>query len=159
MTIRAVRLLLLLGFFSVTHIALAQKDQSREAVLLDLAQLQDSVRMHPKPVLLLFHTDWCVYCALQKEQLDSSLTSGNVYFAEFDAGQREEVFFNGKRFAYRATGKNTGVHGLVVEMAGQIPIEFPLWVLLSPDLEVVDTYAGYLRPEELRGLVDLLANP
>lgn len=123
--------------------------------LLDLSQLQDSMRISPKPVLLLIHTDWCVYCGLQMQQLDP-LFDTNVYVAAFDAEHKGEVRFKDQYFAYRAKGRNTGLHELVSELAGEVPVAYPLWIVLNTDLDVVDRHAGYLTAKELCELVVLL---
>lgn len=124
---------------------------------LTISQLQDSVKSQPKPTMLLIHTDWCTYCAMQKQQLKSNNELESVYLAEFNAEQKEDVHFNGELYRFKPTGRNIGTHELVKQLVGDKKISYPLWIILDKQLNVVDSYAGYLRPEEFNGIVQTLS--
>lgn len=123
--------------------------------LLTFEQLQDSVVIKPKASMLLVHTDWCTYCALQKQQLAAgTLMHKDVYFGEFNAEQKDEVRFKGETYSFKPTGRNTGIHELVEHFSQGKRVSFPFWVILDHELHVLDTYTGYLRPEELEKIVE-----
>lgn len=130
---------------------------SGQEKLLTIEQLQDSAAVQPKATMLLVHTDWCTYCALQKKQLkDGTLAHEGVYFAEFNAEQNKDVSFKGEVYPFKPTGKGTGMHGLVEYFVQGKHVSFPLWVILDKELNVLDSYTGYLRPEELERIVEVL---
>lgn len=141
--------LFIISFFFLVPIVWGQER------LLTVEQLQDSIAIQPKASMLLLHTDWCTYCALQKKQLtNGKLDLEGIYFAEFDAEQKEEVSFKEKTYHFKPTGKNIGMHELVEHFSQGKRVSFPLWVILDQELQVVDTYTGYLRPEELEKIAE-----
>lgn len=125
---------------------------------LNVSQLQDSIKTQPKPAMLLIHTDWCTYCAMQKQQLGDRSGQNRVYLAEFNAEQKEEVAFKGQIYKFKPTGRNTGTHELVKQLVGNKKISYPLWVILDEQLNVLDTYSGYLRPEEFDKIIEVLGD-
>lgn len=122
--------------------------------LLSIDQLQTEVKVTPKPTLLLLHTSWCSYCALQKRELSKASFNASVYFAQFDAEYKDDVVFNNKRYSFAPNGKGVGVHQLVNMLLDNKPTSYPSWIILSPNLDVLGSYSGYLKNEEIQTIID-----
>lgn len=125
-------------------------------------ELADSMRLYPKPALILISTDWCTYCAMQKAQLkkNSRFTeaAAHFHFSELDAESKEPVTLNGRTYHFEATGTATGTHQLA-QALGTVGnrLAFPTWVLISEKFELLLQYPGVLGPEALQTLADILA--
>lgn len=118
--------------------------------MLSIQELQDSMENDPKPVLLLLHTDWCSYCALQKKQLGKRKNKlKDVYVASFDAESNDDINFKGRIYEYLPHGNRSGIHALALKLMGEKSKGYPTWVLLDREMNVVEHYAGYLKPKEL----------
>jgi len=138
-------------FFSVVVSYITVKGQVRTV---PIGELTDSLRLHPKPALILLSTDWCKFCQMQKAQLRKNKDFAELldfyYFVEFNAESTEEIQFNGQTYHYRNTGVKTGTHDLAVAL-GQTErgVSYPTWVLMNPDFKVVFRHGGVLKPTQL----------
>jgi len=114
---------------------------------------------NPKPVLLMLHTDWCSYCALQKTQISKRKHQWDgVYLASFDAESKDEVEFGGKTYSYIPQGNKTGTHALALKLMEGRAKGYPNWILLDEKMNLLDSYAGYLKLKELDVIVKKLTD-
>ncbi len=126
-----------------------------------IGELTDSVRLHPKPSLILISTDWCTYCHMQKAQLKKhkafQSAAAFLYYSELDAESREEVTFNETTYSFNSTGVGTGSHELAHAL-GNINgrLAFPTWVLMDENLDILFQYPGVLNKELLEKLLEEL---
>lgn len=97
-------------------------------------QLQDSMQLNPKPILIKIFTNWCVYCKMQDAQILKSdsiqqLLCDRFYYVEFDAESKEEIIFNGHKFQYI---NSSGVHQLAVLLGSdKSGLSYPVMALLD----------------------------
>lgn len=124
---------------------------------LDFSELADSLKNDRKPVLLLISTDWCVYCRMQKFQIQRNRQfqkkRTDFYYAELNAETREPLEFNGKTYRYRPGGESSGVHELAVALGRHNgTLAYPTWVVIDRHLRVVYRYSGVLNRKELQQL-------
>ncbi|WP_257670417.1 thioredoxin family protein [Parapedobacter tibetensis] len=124
-----------------------------------IGELTDSMRLHPKPALILLSTSWCTYCRMQKAQLnkneDFQSASTYLYFSEFDAETKETVIFNDTTYQFKPTGASTGSHELAHALGNlNGRLGFPTWVLINENFEILFKYAGVLKPKELTELLN-----
>lgn len=142
-------------FFFVVMASRPAKGQVRT---ISIGELTDSLRLHPKPMLILLSTDWCTFCQMQKAQLQKDRHFTKLldfyYYVEFDAESTEEIQFNGETYHHRNTGIKTGTHDLAVAL-GQTDkgLSYPTWVLMDTDFNIVFRYGGALRPKELLAIM------
>jgi len=119
------------------------------------AELDSLMEQEPRPIAVLFRTDWCRYCKSMEqttfrnrevvEQLNQEF-----YFISFDAEQREAVNFKGHRFAYQPSGRNSGTHELALALASmEGQLSYPAFVILNPAYEIVFQYNAYLSADEM----------
>ena len=126
--------------------------------MVPIGELTDSMRLHPRPALILISTDWCAYCRMQRAQLKKSgvlqRVAPAVYFSEFDAETEDDVVFNDTTYRFIPTGVSTGSHELAFAL-GSIDsrLAFPTWVLLNENLEIVFQYPGVIKADELTALL------
>jgi len=118
--------------------------------------LADSLKARSKPVIVQVGTSWCVYCRLQSRQIEKSralkqLLKDNFYFLVLDAESREGILFNHHYYRFAATGNGTGTHELALQLARPLKgrTGYPMWILLTPDLDFIDGYSGYLSSKDL----------
>ncbi len=122
---------------------------------LTFPQLQDSMQLHPKPILLRLSTDWCVYCKLQDKQIEKSdslqkILQNNFYYVEMDAETKATISFNGRQYQSRSNGLSKGVHELAEALGkenGQIG--YPVIVVLNERYKMLYRYQGLMEKKEL----------
>lgn len=148
---------ILVSTFGSLH---GQSGQGPKVNWLTFEQLDDSLKAHPKPVLLFFHTDWCSYCkkmlseSFQDPQVVKRLNAG-YYAVEFDAESVDTVQFENVVFTNTASRKRTGqYHELAKILMGnnQEPI-FPTTILLESDFTLRSKTFNYLS---IRQLINIL---
>ena len=118
--------------------------------------LADSLRRHPRPVLVFVHTTWCRYCKLQElttfrnPGVARQLNAG-YYAVSLDAESQASVQWNGQTYGFQATGPGTGVHALALALARdeQGHLAYPTTVLLNSALRVQERWPGLLQPADL----------
>ena len=120
-----------------------------------ITALADSMRINPKPILLLISTDWCKYCGMQKALLqknkDLQSAKDSFYHLELNAETRDSIIFNGKIYHYKNNGATTGIHELAVALGDQKRgVGYPTWVLLDKKYRVLFRHNGVLAPKELK---------
>src|SRR5690554_6697791 len=104
------RKLLFIGIISLA--ILTSLTASAQLKTVPIGELTDSIRLHPKPALILISTSWCTYCAMQKAQIRKNRefqeALSYLYYTELDAETRQELVFNDTTYAFKATGISTG---------------------------------------------------
>ena len=128
---------------------------------LTFEQLEDSLRVNPKPVFLYFHTDWCTYCRKMEAEVFIKPAvvqnlSKRFYAVKFDAEYAGDVVFDGRVFSNRQlkTSRNP-MHDLALLFNGQKnnPFAPPLMVLLDQDFVLIKRVNQY---QDSQKLVDFL---
>ncbi len=124
--------------------------------------LSDSMRAHPKPVMVFIYTDWCKFCALQKKNTFTDpqvikATNASVYALKLNAESKDDIEFLGRTYRYVATGATTGEHQLarlLGEHRGQL--SYPTTVWLTPQFKVAGRMPGFVDAATLLKLVNAL---
>lgn len=115
---------------------------------------------NPKPILFLLSTDWCQYCAIQKQQIQKNKNFDNksekFYFVEFDAERKDEIILQGKVYKFRPKGINLGTHELAIALNGNSKLSYPSWVLVDEQFNSLFRQNGLLKPKELNQLLDAI---
>lgn len=128
---------------------------------LDFKNLQDSMTVQPKPVLLLLSTDWCVYCKMQKFQIRRNKkfqkNSAHFYYAEINAEAKEPLKFKGRTYRFLPNGKSSGVHELAVALGKHNgTLAYPTWVIMDKDLNILYRHSWVLAKQDLQLLTESL---
>ena len=119
---------LFLGIFSVTNIH-AQKEQVN---WISFEQLEDSLNVKPKKILISFYADWCSYCkkmdkvAYQDEKV-ISMIQNDYYAVKMNAESRDTIVFEGKKFFNEEIGKQRNpIHQIPLLLASRKNYPFSL---------------------------------
>lgn len=151
--------ILLSSFFGM--ILLDSSAVSAQGRPLDFKHLQDSMRVQPKPVLLLLSTDWCVYCKMQKFQIRRNKklekSSSHFYYAELNAESKEPLMFKGRTYRFLPNGESAGVHELAVALGKHNgTLAYPTWVVMDKNLNILYRHSGVLNAHDLQRVAESL---
>ncbi len=129
--------------------------QSAGVNWLSFAQLEDSMRVQPKRILVQVYTDWCSYCKLAERKTFKNpevarYLNGHFYAVQLNAEGEQTVRFAGQLFGFKATGNGTGIHSLAVALAGQKgQVAYPAIVVLDEQYTIVSRQTGFVSPRQL----------
>jgi thioredoxin-related protein len=145
--------LLAVFFLLSLHLSAQKKNTVR---WVSFNQLDDSLAVHPKKVLIDFYTDWCTYCRKMDkvvftqpavvERLNTS-----YYSVRMDAESADTIFFEGQFFINDQLGKTRRpVHQLAQLLAlneGQFTP--PVLIILDENFTIQKRYFQYLDSKKL----------
>ncbi|SDF04147.1 thioredoxin family protein [Chitinophaga filiformis] len=114
--------------------------------------LQDSMAVHPKPIVIKIYTDWCSYCKMQDRQIERSpavqqLLSEKYYYVALNAESRQPIVFNDTTYSFIPYGTQ-GVHALAAKLM-QHHAAYPAWVVLDTSYRTKALYTGMLKDKLL----------
>jgi thioredoxin-related protein len=108
-------------------------------------------KQNPKPILVYIYTDWCKFCfAMEKNTFKNKKVIQTIndqfYFIKLNAETKKDITFLNKKFIYKATGINTGIHELTNELASvKNRISYPTITKLNSNFEIEFQKVGYLN--------------
>lgn len=116
------------------------------------ARLQDSMAVHPKPIVIKIYTDWCSYCKMQDMQIRRSpalqqLLSEKYYYVTLNAESRQPIVFNDTTYSFVPYGAQ-GLHALAAKLM-QHQAAYPAWVVLDTSYRLKAFYPGMLKDKLL----------
>lgn len=123
--------------------------------ILPIEQWEMQQQHSPKPSALLFSTDWCSVCQIQKRELDKNdkdLRNDGFYLAIINPEKyKKDIIFLGKRYSYIANG-TSGLHSLAYElMENNMPI-YPYWIFIDSNNRITH-YKGFLNEKQLENII------
>lgn len=129
---------------------------------LTFVQLEDSLNVKPKKVLLFFYADWCEYCKKMeqvafKDKNIINLLNSNFYSVKMNAESKQEIHFDGITYYNKNIGKSrTPYHELALLLASRKNREFslPVTLILDNNFTVQNRYFEYLSPKKLREILE-----
>lgn len=129
---------------------------------LTFGQVETLQKADAKPVLIFIYTEWCRICAGMKQTTFKNgevakLLNSKFYVVFLNAEEKEDILFDGRRFSYKPSGVNTGVHQLA-EQLGSIngQVSYPSLSFLNAKNEIIYQYDGYLDAPSLIKVADIL---
>lgn len=146
-------LFIFLGIFSVVNIH-AQKEQIQ---WISFEQLEDSLNVKPKKVLISFYADWCSYCkkmdqvAYQNEKVISILRK-DYYAVKMNAESRDTIVFEGKKFFNEEIGKQRNpIHQIPLLLASRknYPFSLPATLILDEQFQVKRREFQYVSAKKM----------
>jgi thioredoxin-related protein len=119
-------------------------------------QLQDSMAIHPKPIVIKIYTDWCSYCKMQDRQIKRSpelqqLLSEKYYYVALNAEDRQPIVFNDTTYYFIPYGSQ-GIHALAAKLM-QHQAAYPAWIVLDISYRIKISYTGMLKDKSLLALL------
>jgi thioredoxin-related protein len=142
-----------------TVLLLAGKGLAQDAVIdwLSFEQLEDSLTVNPKKVLIDFYADWCAYCkkmdqAAFRDPKIISVLNREYYAVRMNAESTDTIVFGGEPYINREVGKKRKPnHEIPLMLASRqnYPFTLPAIVLLNEKFEITARYFEYMSPEKL----------
>ncbi|MBT0607250.1 thioredoxin family protein [Aequorivita echinoideorum] len=147
-------------FSTILFITISMNCFSQETIKIQWKswnELESALREKPKPVLLFFHTKWCVYCKkMQREVFTNKKIikkmNEEYYAVEMDAESVEKIVFDGVEFINtEALKKRNGIHQIPLLLASREdqPFVLPATIILDANFKIKQRFFEYLSSEKL----------
>jgi thioredoxin-related protein len=144
---------ILLGVFSEVTI----HAQQEEINWISFEQLEDSLSVKPKKVLISFYADWCSYCkkmdrVAYKDSKVISLLNQNYYAVKMNAESRDTIVFEGKQFYNAELGKKRSpTHQIPLILASRkgYPFSLPVTLFLDEKFRVIRREFQYISAKKM----------
>ncbi|HTO15494.1 MAG TPA: DUF255 domain-containing protein [Edaphocola sp.] len=151
--------MILLSALMLSITSNAQKNKKTVAVSdeiqwLSLSELEQKIKKEPRMIIFDFYTTWCGWCKVMDKKTYSNkelanYVNKNFYAVKFNAESKEALDFMGKHFEFKPEYKS---HMFAVElMNGQM--SYPTTVFVSPDFKMINPVPGYLRIDQMEGIM------
>lgn len=129
---------------------------------LTFEQLDDSLRVNPKPVFIDFYADWCTAChQMQKGTFRDSKVAASLnhdyYAVRMNVETKDTVFFGNQRFVNERIKKPNPVHQIPLMMASRKGELFSLPAMILLDEKFVPK-ARYFQYLDAKQLFEILEN-
>ncbi len=83
------------------------------------------------------------------------LLNDNFYFVTLDGEHREDIVFQGNRYKYEPTGRNTGTHQLAMALGAiDDELSFPTLVVLDSNYKIVFQHNSYMDRQQLKKVLE-----
>ena len=120
---------------------------------LSVNQAADSLKTHPKPVLIDLYTDWCGWCKVMDKKTYhnkqvADYLQQKFYAIKIDAEGRKDIDWNGKHYTFN---ENYKAHNFAIYLTGG-RLEFPTTIIIPVNGEP-QAIPGYMSPAELELIV------
>ncbi|NER14887.1 thioredoxin fold domain-containing protein [Leptobacterium flavescens] len=152
----------LISFCVVLLLGYIGMGQEKGVNWLSFEQLEDSLAVKPKKVLIDFYADWCVYCkkmekvAFRDPDVVSRLNN-DYYVVKMDAETTDTISFGGGNYRNKQLGKKRRpTHEIALLLASRkgYPFSLPAVVILNEKFEITARYFEYLSPAKLMEVIN-----
>lgn len=123
-------------------------------VFSSLEEIERRRKEENKPVIILFSTDWCAVCKIQKKSIEGlpNEIKDKVYLITINPEKyRKDIVFLGDKYSYISNG-TAGLHEIYLKLVGDAPM-YPSWVFIDKRNEK-QHYQGLLNEAELIELLN-----
>ena len=133
---------------------------AQEVKWIAFEELPEQMRVERRPVLIFLYTDWCKFCALQKNNTFTNTSivntlNENYYCLRLNGESKKEIAFLNRTYQFKATGTNTGQHELATLLGKQDgQLSYPTTVILSENNQLLERVSGFLDVDQLQELIN-----
>lgn len=129
---------------------------------LGFQQLEDSLEVQPRKVLIAFYADWCAYCrkmdrvAFRDPGVVRRLNT-EFYAVRMDVESTDTIVFDSRVYTNPEAGKRRRpVHEIPRLLASRegVPFSLPAILILGEDFRVRDRFFEYLSAKKMREILD-----
>lgn len=129
---------------------------------LSFEQLEDSLAVEPRRVLIDFYADWCAYCKKMDEAAfrDPEVLKalGRDYYAvRMNVESQDTIHFGGTKYLNREHGsKRNPVHEIPLLLASREgkPFTLPAVIILDKAFRIRNRYFEYIPPAAMRRILE-----
>jgi len=145
-------------FLVLTVILAAETNAQTEAInWLTFEQLEDSLKVQPKKVIIDFYADWCSYCKkMDKVGFKNSEVISRInleyYAVRMDAETTDTITFGGQKFVNKQVrNRRRATHEIALMLGSRegVPFSLPVVVLLDESFKVTSRHFEYLSPKKM----------
>jgi thioredoxin-related protein len=150
-----------LGFITAGLLLMAMVAKPKEKVnWISVEELQQKYAQTPKPILVDLYTDWCGWCKVMEKNTYgnakvATFINEHYYAIKYNAESKENVVFDGKKFAYNPAYKTNDL--AIYLSSGQL--EYPNTIFLSAINASPAPLSGYMKPKEFEAPVKYFSKP
>ncbi len=145
--------ILLIGFISVMN-AQSSSDQIQ---WLTFEQLEDSLEVMPKKVIIDFYADWCSFCKKMdkvgfKNKEVIQRINKNYYAVKMNAETADTVSFGNQNYINKELGlRRNATHEIALLLGSREGRAFslPVVVVLDKSFKITSRYFEYLSPKKM----------
>lgn len=147
---------MLLWFTLITGGHRAFSQQPAPVQWLTFAQLDDSLKVHPKKVFVDFYADWCAYCRKMdkvafRDQQVADILNTDYYAVRMNIETPDTITFGNQVFVNERINKPNPIHQIALLMASRKgkPFSLPAMVVLNEEFKATARYFQYLDTEQM----------
>ncbi|QYJ67164.1 thioredoxin fold domain-containing protein [Flavobacterium litorale] len=149
-------------FFIVVALVVCITTYAQKSYSTTFELLPKLMEANPKPIVIKLHASWCGICKIQDKKIEKDkelqeLLKNSCYFIELDGELKETILYNGKEYGYKAYSKTNVSNELATELTQGNP-SYPHWIFISANYEIIDTYGGLLKADDLKAILPKLSN-
>lgn len=123
---------------------------SQEISWTTFENLDDSMAVKKKPIIVKLETSWCGYCKMMDAKVFENKKvvkriKDNYYFIRLDGENKKPISFNNQTYEYIPYSSRSGVHQLA-KLLGEEEgrLNYPTTVVLNTNYSVNKRIVGYL---------------
>ena len=116
---------------------------------------------HPKKIFMDVFTDWCGWCKRYDavtfaNPVIAKYINENFYPVKFNAEQKEDINFKGKKYINQNPNGNRQPHELAVQFL-EGKMSYPTVVFLNEKMDEITPVPGYMGPKDFEVLLSFFA--
>ena len=139
--------------------SIRSQDEKEQLKIYSFQEVEKLHQQKSKPIMVFIYTDWCKICLGMKKNVFKNKTivkklNTDFYFIKLNAEEKKDITFFNKKFSYKPTGNNTGIHELAKELASlEGNISYPTTVFLNNNFEIILQINNYLSKQKLLSIL------
>ncbi len=141
--------------------AITDSAQKQEIKWISFEQLEDSLNVKPKKVLISFYADWCAYCkkmdkVAYRDPKVTAILKSEYYAVKMNAETGDTITFDGRRFVNDELGKKRRpTHQIPLLLASRKgkPFSLPATVVLDKNFQIKKRSFEYLSAKKMLQLL------